>query len=361
MAYFKYKNVTDILRQHILTGHYLSGEKLPTETQLCHEFSVSRRTIRTALAYLSQEGFLHIQQGSGAYVAQWAHQNKTSPSQQTRNIALILTDVETYIYPAVLKGINSELINAGYGLTLYITEHSVFKEAKVIESLLQANVDAVIIDPAKAALTNVNYPLYQKLADKMPCLTIHAKLAGLNIPAITMADTLCFAEMTRHVLSRGHTQLAGLFCYDEISGTERFKGFVQTLRAANLTLEERNILWLSRAQLSMPELERILDEFITKNADRTAFLSVNDRIAALLSYCLEKRGLTVPDQVSVTGFDNAPIVGTNITTLAHPQEQMGIRAVHAILERITNPQAKVEYAYPPQLIDRGSVALIKPN
>lgn len=357
MAYFKYKNITDILRQRILTGVYPTEEKMPTEMALCEEFSVSRRTIRTALACLDAERLVSIQQGSGVYVEKWQQSLDSEPLRNSKNVTVILTDVESYIYPVVLKGINNELIKQNYELTLYITENSFFKEAQVIESVLSSNTDAVILDPVtKVVLANVNKHLYQKIAQKFPCLTIYTKIPDSHIPTITVADIACFCEITRYVIARGHRKLAGVFCYDESSGVDRFKGFVQTVRAAKLTLKEQRILWISRSQLFDPELEEVLDKFVAVNDDCSAFLCVNDHVASRLILSLNKHGRRVPEDVSITGFDNSLLLSTNITTIAHPQEKMGERVAKSILELIDNPSSSVDYLYPPVLIDKGSVS-----
>lgn len=361
MAYFKYRNVADLLRQRILAdGVYENGDKLPTETELCEEFKVSRRTIRTALACLESEGLLHSMQGSGVYVTIKDPAGLVVSTQNgSKNIAVMLTDVESYIYPALLRGINNELIEGEHSLTLRITSNSIFKEARVIESLLNSPVDAVILDPARGALTNVNKPLYKKLASKFPCVSIHTRLEGVDIPAITMTDTTCFIEMTKYVLAKGHKALAGIFCYDEVTSINRFKGMIQVARGAGICLEEKNILWVSRAQCMQPEMGPLVDVFMENNKDRTAFVCCNDSLASALISRLKQNGLSVPDNVSVTGFDDAPSFGTGITTMAHPQEEMGIKAARAALELLRNPKAIVDYEFSPKIIDKGSVACIK--
>lgn len=63
-----------ILRQEILQGRYRTGDRLPTQEVLCHEFSVSRITVRRALADLQAEGLIRNEQGVGAFVTHAAPQ-----------------------------------------------------------------------------------------------------------------------------------------------------------------------------------------------------------------------------------------------------------------------------------------------
>lgn len=72
----QYVRIGDVLRDRIREGHYGIGTLLPTESELCEEFSISRHTVREALRRLCEEGLIERKQGSGSRVlAAEAHQN----------------------------------------------------------------------------------------------------------------------------------------------------------------------------------------------------------------------------------------------------------------------------------------------
>ncbi len=64
----KYHQLTEILRQRILDGDYVPGDKLPTEAMLCKTFNASRGTVRKALDMLVRQGLIHREQGRGTFV-----------------------------------------------------------------------------------------------------------------------------------------------------------------------------------------------------------------------------------------------------------------------------------------------------
>ena len=85
----------------------------------------------------------------------------------------------------------------------------------------------------------------------------------------------------------------------------------------------------------------------------------NDQIAVQVIETLEACGLKVPEDISVTGYDNSLYAqrGTGITTIAHPQEKLGEMAAELILEKIAGvpeEDSKVERMIQPELIIRGS-------
>ena len=66
----KYHQLSDILRQKIVSGTFIVGAKLPTENRLCEEYQVSRGTVRKAYDILEQDGLIRREQGSGIFVAE---------------------------------------------------------------------------------------------------------------------------------------------------------------------------------------------------------------------------------------------------------------------------------------------------
>ena len=85
----------------------------------------------------------------------------------------------------------------------------------------------------------------------------------------------------------------------------------------------------------------------------------NDQIAVQVIDTLESMGIRVPEDISVTGYDNSLYAqkGNGITTIAHPQEKMGEMAAELILEKINHiseKESKVERLIQPELIVRGS-------
>ena len=85
----------------------------------------------------------------------------------------------------------------------------------------------------------------------------------------------------------------------------------------------------------------------------------NDQIAVVVQETLEKSGICVPEDISITGYDNSLYAqrGSGITTIAHPQERLGAMAAQLLLEKIngvSEGESRVERLIEPELIIRGS-------
>ena len=158
----KYQKVIDWISENIDSGSLKSGEKIPSENELCDMFGLSRQTIRHAIQKLSEEGLLESRRGSGTYVA-----DQCADDSNKSVVAVVTTYVDDYIFPSTIRGIESTLSSKGYSMQLSFTNNTTGKERQILEDLLErSDVAGVIMEPVKSALPNPNIGLYRKLIDK---------------------------------------------------------------------------------------------------------------------------------------------------------------------------------------------------
>ena len=100
----KYYQLFEQLKKDIFQGVYQNGQRLPGENEMAQEFSMSRQTVRQALALLEQEHLIQRRQGSGTYV----HRPVPRP-KHSWNVGIIATYISEYIFPSILRGIEGEL------------------------------------------------------------------------------------------------------------------------------------------------------------------------------------------------------------------------------------------------------------
>lgn len=119
----KYQTVADTLRREIQSGQYDETMLLPTEQALCGQFQVSRQTVRQALSLLASEGLIERRQGSGSHLAKRDKGGR-------RTVAVITTYISNYIFPSILREIETVLAANNCALTLYATQNLVANERK---------------------------------------------------------------------------------------------------------------------------------------------------------------------------------------------------------------------------------------
>lgn len=338
----KYKALRDWIIEAIESGRFAHGTVLPSENMLCDKFTVSRQTVRNAMAELKAEGYVERHKGKGTFV------KKRTRLSRDKSIGVILGFLDNYIFPSVLEGIERTLTRNGYGIDLGFGHNRVNNEAKFLHRIIESNVSGVIVEGVKSAFPNPNAHLYNKLlSEGVPVVLVHNYYTNIDCPAVVMDDTELTRQITQMVIDAGHRRIAGLFKFDDIQGPHRYAGFIQALMENDIPVREEHIRWYDSMEMKESALRnrRLYEEFaedVGKNC--TAMVCYNDLVAcAVISYLREK-GYRVPEDVSVAGFDDSDIMkqyDVSLTSVHHPKDKMGEMAAEVLLEYIRDPKKNI--------------------
>ncbi|MEI8247423.1 MAG: LacI family DNA-binding transcriptional regulator [Lentisphaerota bacterium] len=151
-------------------------------------------------------------------------------------------------------------------------------------------------------------------------------------------------EATRYLLGLGHRRIGYLRHYDpNLDQLQRFKGYENTMKAAGAAIEKNwvlsvlpdpaNEIWAMPGLLTM---RRLLDQA----PELTAVIAVDDSLALGAMTAIHERGLRIPEDISVLGFDNYPetqVWYPALTTVDHAIEKAGYMAIEAIHAGLLNP------------------------
>ena len=329
----KYQSIANSLRREIESGQYSSKQRLPTEQLLCQRFQISRQTVRRALSMLEEEGLIVRRQGSGSKVRE--REEAAPPMQCT--IAVVTTYISDYIFPGLLRGMESVLTANSSAPLLFATQNQISTERKTLQTLLtMRELDGVLVEGSKTALPNPNLDLYQKLMDRgVQLVFFNGTYPELSAAPSVLADNWGGGKMlVEHLHQRGHQNIAGIFKSDDIQGPQRYSGYIQALRDLNLPLEDSRIFWYNTEArdsfLVEPFVDRILDGF----AGCSAIVCYNDEIAIRVVTQLKKRGAAVPEDMAVVSFDNSQyseLAPVRITSLSHGDQNLGGLAASLML------------------------------
>lgn len=353
----KYVQLMNEIKNGIVEGRYSAGEMLPSENVFAARYQVSRHTVRKALSILEGEGFVYAQHGRGTFVAQQFGHTCTS-----HNIAVITTYLSDYIFPRVIQGIDNVLSAEGYSIILKNTGNSRAREAKVLEELLQKDIDGLIIEPSKSQIFCKHTRLYQQMDYyKIPYVFIQGCFPQMmDKPHVIMDDCRGGYLVTKYLTDLGHRRIVGVFKADDTQGRDRHKGYVQAIQEAGILYDPDLIVWFHTEDRREKPYKEIL-QLVKGNRGFDAIVCYNDQTAVGVIQALEQAGIRVPGDVSVTGYDNSSLARTapvSLTTINHPQEQLGRLAAELLL-RMMRGQVAVEertILIQPELIEGDSCA-----
>ena len=351
----KYQVIIDDIKSHILSGTYKAGEQIPTESALQDSYNVSRQTVRKAILELSNEGFLRSEKGSGTYVSN----QYRSRSGGKRTIGVITTYISDYIFPSIIRGIESRLNEDNYSLLLASTNNNIGQEKKALEMMLSYGVDGLIIEPTRSNVYNPNIAYYLSFKEQeVPFTMINAYYEELEVPFFCLDDVQSSYLATRELIAKGHTQIGIIAKMDDLQGKYRMKGYIKALGEAKLRFHPEQVLSFDTD--TKPSLSANLEQFLIDNRDGlTALVCYNDEVGLEVVHVCRQLEISIPDELSIIGQDNSYIAknaNIKLTTLTHPQEQMGRDAADWVIKSLQGKKdLPTQTYYQPVLVEGETV------
>lgn len=332
----KYQVILDDIKSKILSGDYNVGEQIPTESALQSMYEVSRQTVRKAILELSNEGFLRSEKGSGTYVSN-QYRSKTGGSSHKKTIGVITTYISDYIFPSIIRGIESRLNEDNYSLLLASTNNDVAQEKKALEMMLSYGVDGLIIEPTKSNLYNPNIAYYLSFKEQdIPIIMINAFYEEIELPYLCLDDVQSSYLATKELITKGHTQIGLIAKMDDLQGKYRMKGYIKALGESKLRFYPEQIFSFNTE--TKQTLSTDLKDFLNKNRDTlTAIVCYNDEVGLEVVHACRQLDITIPEELSIIGQDNSYIAknaNIKLTTLTHPQEDMGRDAADWVIKKL---------------------------
>lgn len=347
----KYSQVKTEILARIQSGQLKPGDRLPSEAELMAEFGVSRHTIRQAIGDLETEGWLDRRHGSGTYVRQ-----QPGAGRRAALVGVITTHISEYIFPSIIRGIERYLSERDYGVILLSTDNRREREPDCIKMAIGHNVSGLIIEPSQSALPNPDLAPYRELEDRgIPFVMINGVHPGLTAPAVTLDDAAGVCRLVEHLTQLGHREIAAIIKSDDMQGLERERGMLEALGHHGITPRTEWICRYTSAERESRPAE-FVQQLVSQQRRPTALLCYNDQIALQVLPVLKRAGLRVPEDISVVGYDDASLLASadvQLTTVAHPQEEMGAKAAELLCEQMSG-QASSRYSvhYLPRVVVR---------
>jgi DNA-binding LacI/PurR family transcriptional regulator len=240
---------------------------------------------------------------------------------KTANIGLIVPDLGNPFFPAVLKGAQARALQADHAVFLADTDEDPDLEVNLILAMAK-QVDGIVLCSSRMSDRQLKGVL------STTSLTfVNRKVSGSPTVLIDSADGM--RQAVEHLAALGHRRVAYLNGpRTSWSNRERRRGMRVAARAAGVELVELGP-FAPRFEAGMQAADLVLA------ADVTAVLAYNDLIALGVLNRLADRGVAVPAELSVVGFDDIPFAAMctpALTTVSTPKELTGRTAVELLLD-----------------------------
>lgn len=275
-------------------------------------------------------------------------------SRRTHTIGAVIPTLDNAIFANTAHALQKTLYQAGYTLLLASHEFDPEVETRVTGALIERGVDGLVL------LGTTHPPSVLRMLDthQVPHVLTWALDPSGRHPCVGFDNRAAAVRVTHHLLELGHREFAmisGITAGNE-RAAERREGVTQALAARGITLAPGRVVekpyTLSAGREGLREIMR--------GAQRpTAVICGNDVLAIGAQAECQATGLSVPHDISVTGFDDqemAAVVTPALTTVHFPTAELGTYAAQHLLSRLAGKPFEMRTELPVELIVRGSTA-----
>jgi LacI family transcriptional regulator len=276
-------------------------------------------------------------------------------TSRTYTIGMLIPDLTNPLFPPIVKGIEDRLSQDGYTLILANTDYDLEREHAIARVLVARQVDGFLLATARR-----EYPLVQELLDAgRRVVLLNRTMEHPAVASVTGDERAGIGLAVAHLASLGHREIAYVGGDSDAStGFGRYQAFVAALREEGLPLDPHLVAHATRFH-EEPGAAAFA-ELLDRGTRFTAVVAANDRLALGCYDVLRERGLRVPEDMSVTGYNDMQFADRftpPLTTVRIPHYQIGVRAAQLILEALDgNEWPPMTITLAPTLVVRESTA-----
>jgi len=275
-------------------------------------------------------------------------------SSKSRLIGAVIPTLSHAIYARLIQSVQSRLNKAGVSLLHVAVGYDLKLEAKSIRLLLEQGVEGIVLVGAHHRPES-----FGLLRDReIPFVATYAVAEGCEVPFVGFDNAKAGRMAARYLVDLGHRKLAMIagITKNNDRAAERVKGFLESARRAGIDPSEVEVV---EAPYRMDSGEAALRLMLETRPDITAVFCGSDILAVGAMKECRRRGLSVPNELSIVGFDNLEIaeyLWPALTTIAIPAEAMGERAADYLLADPAEKRLQARVELETQLIVRETTA-----
>ncbi|NEA56847.1 LacI family transcriptional regulator [Streptomyces sp. SID13666] len=275
--------------------------------------------------------------------------------ERARLVGLVLPELSNPIFPAFAEVVGGALAQQGFTPVLCTQTVGGVSEADYVELLLQQHVSGAIFFGGLYAQAESSHEHYARLAERnLPTVLMNAAIDDLDFPRVSCDDAVAVEQGMTHLASLGHERI-GL-----ILGPPDHVPSRRKLAAARRWIGQRGgelpDTAVEHALFTLEGGQAAASRLIQRGV--TAVICASDPIALGAIRSARRRGLSVPQDFSVIGYDDSMFmncIDPPLTTVRQPIEAMGRAAVDLLSGQISGtPVDHDELLFEPELVVRGS-------
>ena len=267
-------------------------------------------------------------------------------------VGLIIPDIQNPFYAEIARGVEDAAYAAEYALLLCNSDENPEKERFYLEVMRSESVDGIVLPP----FDDTDSAVIDIVATGMPVVCVDRSMVKLKTDLVEVDNHRGAFEAVAHLLDKGHRHIGLIEGRTHVSTSrERRRGYLDALAERGVTVRKD----LMRSGDFKQESGRVLaNELLALRKPPTALFVCNNLMTVGALAAIHQRGLRVPQDVAIVGFDDLPwaeALDPPLTVVRQPAYDVGRQAMELLLKRIMEPErAPVTLRLLPELVTRRS-------
>jgi DNA-binding LacI/PurR family transcriptional regulator len=278
-------------------------------------------------------------------------------SRKARMVGLVVPELGNPIFPALAEVVAGALAQRGFNAVL-CTRTGSMSEAEYVEMLLERQVSGMIFAGGQYAEADAPHDHYTRLKQlRLPVVLVNAAADHLDFPRVSTDDAVAMEQAYAHLINLGHERI-GLILgpSDHVPSLRKLEAFERARAKASGTDVPADLV--ERTRFSIEGGHAAGTRLIGR--DVTAIICASDPLALGAVRAARRAGLGVPDEISIVGYDDSPLMACTdppLTTVRQPIEAIGRAAVELLVGQVEGAAvAPEELFFEPEVVARGSTA-----
>lgn len=273
------------------------------------------------------------------------HAARALVARRTQSVAVLVNRTTNFSTATSIDSIDKALSDRGYQMLLMLTHGKPDRIDRVMETLGAGRVDGVLnLEPTLET---------PDIAQCLPNMAIVTMIRDEQTPAVVRDCGEASRLAVEYLAQQGHKRIGLIHGkLSELGARQHQEGFILAMRAAGLPMDPKQIV---EADWSMDHAQALAPSVLATGV--TAIVAAGDMIAAGLIRGCRLLGKSVPEDVSILGFDNSPIaalIDPPLTSIHMCNSQIIDATVEALIRRIEGKPQQPQIKVAPQLIERRS-------
>lgn len=256
---------------------------------------------------------------------------------RTMAIGVVTQDVASPFYGSILLGIEHGLRGSGYHPVFADARANAKEEMEAFNLILDRRVDGLILLGGTLADETIC-----QAAEGFPIIGVARSIKGLENYCLRVDNRYGAYLATNHLIELGHTRIAHITgVLNQSDARDRRDGYYQALNEAGLEIDPRLVV-----EGDFQEHSGLLgvEALLSRGVSFSALFVANDQMAAGARLAFYRRGIRIPEDVSLVGFDNQPgsaYTTPPLTTIEQPTYDIGIAAAEGILKMLDGEEPEL--------------------